>query len=198
MPRRTVRLTIEFEVSDVDERVTREDWLVALNSALDIRDGRQDYTTEAFGQNAADLTLSFASNALGAMGQRWAVHYPALRSRGSWAFTERLPKPHIVRSSYTRFEVSVDGQAFARPLALFLALPTLGRDREVDILDDQHALFHEEVAHLDRVLVRHAVRKLLDTHALAFEKHALSMCIGRALVEHECSRLELEPRLVRG
>lgn len=107
----TVTVTLTFEVENVDERISEEDWKYAVYRAFDICDGRQPFDTEAMGISAHRVVECMAHTASFGMGLRRAERYRGLDG-ASWKLADLMPVPKVHVRSYVHATVRVGEVAF--------------------------------------------------------------------------------------
>lgn len=76
-----LRLTIEVEVDDLDERVHQDDLRWGLRRAFETSDGRRPLSTEIMLRGMGEVAETVALTAQGFMGSRIAQRYPGVRLR---------------------------------------------------------------------------------------------------------------------
>lgn len=76
-----LRLTIEVEVNDLDERVHHADLRWGLRRAFETNDGRQPLSTEIFFRGMGEVAEQVALTAQDIMGSRIAQRYSGARLR---------------------------------------------------------------------------------------------------------------------
>lgn len=89
-----LRLTLEVEVNDLDERLHQDDLRWALRRAFETSDGRQPLSTEIFLRGMGEVAEQVALTAQDLMGSRIAQRYPGARLR-PYEIDKRLKaRPH--------------------------------------------------------------------------------------------------------
>ena len=108
MSKRKLTLTLSFTVElEIDARMTEEIMKFALGQALEMRDGRHNFSTEMAARGVHDMAATIAAQAQFHLGCRIADKYPGVSGRG-YMIAERLGEGRVL-TYYPKVEVRVCG-----------------------------------------------------------------------------------------